>query len=168
MADMHIVQLGNTVFGRRVGIVEEPRILLFDKAIRSTYQLIAGAVNGNQSFLATVDALRTTEFIEYDDAYSGNGHWHMLPPIDCPADPMKCMLSGTGLTHRASADNRQKMHASKEEHALTDSMVMYLWGEEGGKPERGVVGVQPEWFYKGNGTGLMGHNQEWTVSFFRR
>ena len=28
---------------------------------------------------------------------------------------------------------------------------MFQWGAEGGKPKPGEIGVQPEWFYKGNG-----------------
>jgi hypothetical protein len=34
---------------------------------------------------------------------------------------------------------------------LTDSMKMFRWGLEGGKPASGF-GVQPEWFYKGDGS----------------
>ncbi len=34
----------------------------------------------------------------------------------------------------------------------TDSMKMFRMGLEGGKPAPGEVGVQPEWFYKGNGS----------------
>ncbi|HET7413401.1 MAG TPA: AraD1 family protein, partial [Pararhizobium sp.] len=33
----------------------------------------------------------------------------------------------------------------------TDSMKMFRMGLEGGKPAEGSAGVQPEWFYKGNG-----------------
>jgi hypothetical protein len=33
---------------------------------------------------------------------------------------------------------------------------MFLEGVEGGKPAAGQVGQQPEWFYKGDGTGLVG------------
>jgi len=36
-------------------------------------------------------------------------------------------------------------------------MKMYLWGVEGGHPKRGKIGVQPEWFYKGNGAILKAH-----------
>jgi len=39
--------------------------------------------------------------------------------------------------------------------ALTDSMRMFLMGVEGGKPESGGPGVQPEWFYKGDGSQLV-------------
>jgi hypothetical protein len=38
---------------------------------------------------------------------------------------------------------------------LTDSMKIFRMGIEGGKPAEGI-GVQPEWFYKGTGTGVVG------------
>ena len=49
------------------------------------------------------------------------------------------------------------MHEQQKAGTLTDSMRMYLWGEEGGKPPKGEIGVQPEWFFKGNGHVLRGH-----------
>jgi len=67
-----------------------------------------------------------------------------------PAEPARCLLSGTGLTHLGSARNRQSMHTTSEEK-LTDSMRMFQWGVEGGRPATGEIGVAPEWFYKGNG-----------------
>ena len=60
-------------------------------------------------------------------------------------------MTGTGLTHRASADNRDRMHQAAAAGQLTDSMRMYLSGVDGGRPAAGAVGVQPEWFYKGTG-----------------
>jgi hypothetical protein len=78
----------------------------------------------------------------------------LLPPIDHP-DPAHLLVSGTGLTHLGSAEGRDKMHRKlAESEELTDSMKMFLMGVEGGKPESGP-GVQPEWFYKGNGTILV-------------
>lgn len=75
----------------------------------------------------------------------------LLCPID-HADPAHLLVSGTGLTHLGSAEGRDKMHrAAIENPAPTDSMKMFLMGVEGGKPEAGSVGVQPEWFYKGDG-----------------
>jgi hypothetical protein len=38
-------------------------------------------------------------------------------------------------------------------------MKMFRMGLEGGKPENGEVGVQPEWFYKGDGSILVGPDQ---------
>jgi hypothetical protein len=69
------------------------------------------------------------------------------------------MVTGTGLTHKASAENRQKMHEAQRNNEITDSIRMYKWGEEDGKPEKGKIGVQPEWFYKGNGSILKAHNE---------
>ena len=45
------------------------------------------------------------------------------------------------------------MHAEtdKQDAELTDSMKMFKWGVEGGKPAGSKPGMQPEWFYKGNG-----------------
>jgi len=43
------------------------------------------------------------------------------------------------------------MHAKAHSADASDSMKMFRMGLEGGKPAAGV-GVQPEWFYKGDGS----------------
>jgi hypothetical protein len=48
------------------------------------------------------------------------------------------------------------MHQAAAAGQATDSMRMFLMGEAGGKPESGETGVQPEWFYKGDGSSLVG------------
>ena len=79
----------------------------------------------------------------------------LLTPIDHP-DTAHLLVSGTGLTHLGSAEGRDKMHrAAAGGENLTDSMRMFLMGEEGGKPAPGSAGVQPEWFYKGDGSILV-------------
>ncbi|MBC2667324.1 FAH family protein [Novosphingobium flavum] len=79
-----------------------------------------------------------------------------IAPID-HADPAHLLLTGTGLTHLGSAEGRDKMHrdAAMAEHK-TDSMRIFLEGLEGGKPAEGQIGQQPEWFYKGDGSQLVG------------
>jgi hypothetical protein len=69
------------------------------------------------------------------------------------------LVTGTGLTHRKSAENRQAMHVADQPAVVTDSMRMYQWGLEGGRPEPGKIGVAPEWFYKGCGTILRAHGE---------
>lgn len=87
----------------------------------------------------------------------------LLPPLDHP-DPHHCFATGTGLTHLGSADTRHSMHTQtldenlKEEN-LSDSMKMFQMGLSGGKPAAGDIGVQPEWFYKGNGHAVMASGQ---------
>jgi hypothetical protein len=68
------------------------------------------------------------------------------------ADPAHLHLTGTGLTHLGSASARDAMHAKLSgAETLTDSMKMFRMGLENGRPAKGAVGAQPEWFYKGNG-----------------
>lgn len=77
----------------------------------------------------------------------------LLPPLDHPGDPAHMLVTGTGLSHLGSAEGRDKMHRDLAEAAtLTDSMRMFKLGLEGGKPGAGREGVQPEWFYKGDGS----------------
>lgn len=47
------------------------------------------------------------------------------------------------------------MHRAAASGQATDSMRMFQLGVEGGKPEPGAVGAQPEWFFKGDGTSLV-------------
>lgn len=82
----------------------------------------------------------------------------VLAPIDHP-DSAHVLVSGTGLTHLGSAATRDAMHAAADTPSAvpeTDSMRMFRMGLEGGKPAPGTVGVQPEWFYKGDGSILVG------------
>jgi hypothetical protein len=156
---MNLIQLQHPLSGRKVGLVREPFVILLDPAITSTYQFFKGCLAGAKTVAESIEKVLSKEQLEYSAIHESKRDWKMLPPIDCPDDPMKCMLSGTGLTHKASATNRQKMHEQEKVLSLTDSMKMYLWGEEGGKPGKNTIGVQPEWFYKGNGLNLKGHAQ---------
>jgi hypothetical protein len=90
----------------------------------------------------------------------------LLAPIDHD-DPAHVLLTGTGLTHLGSAEGRDKMHAAAQSgEKLTDSMRMFLEGVEGGKPAAGTAGQQPEWFYKGDGTQLVGPGADLAMPAF--
>ncbi len=79
----------------------------------------------------------------------------IVAPIDHD-DPAHLTMSGTGLTHLGSADARDQMHRIAAAEKQTDSMRIFLEGIDGGKPAEGKIGCQPEWFYKGNGSQLVG------------
>jgi hypothetical protein len=90
----------------------------------------------------------------------------LLSPVD-HADPAHLLVSGTGLTHLGSAEGRDKMHkAAAAGETLTDSMRMFLMGLERGKPAAGEAGVQPEWFYKGDGSILVAPGEPLTAPGF--
>ena len=76
----------------------------------------------------------------------------LLCPLTHP-DPAHCHVSGTGLTHLGSAESRDAMHRklAAGEAGHSDSMRMFKWGLEGGRPAGGTAGAQPEWFHKGDG-----------------
>jgi hypothetical protein len=90
----------------------------------------------------------------------------LIAPIDHD-DPAHLIMTGTGLTHLGSAEGRDKMHRdAAASEAKTDSMRMFLEGVEGGKPAPGATGQQPEWFYKGDGQGLVGPDASLTMPAF--
>jgi hypothetical protein len=92
----------------------------------------------------------------------------ILAPID-HEDPAHLMMAGTGLTHLGSAESRDKMHRDAAvASTLTDSMRIFLEGLSGGKPSAGTVGQQPEWFYKGDGSGLIGPGQPLSLHSFAK
>lgn len=90
----------------------------------------------------------------------------LTSPID-HGDPAHLIMTGTGLTHLGSAEGRDKMHRAAADAATqTDSMRMFLEGVEGGKPADGARGQQPEWFYKGDGSGLVAPGAALTMPAF--
>ncbi len=151
---MRLIQIIGPQLERRVCLVEGGRLRLIDH-YTSVYSLARAALETESTLASTVHRHISLDEIDYDEVYAGRSDFRVLPSMDHPDEPSRCMVSGTGLTHKGSADDRQAMHAAGA--APTDSMRMFQWGLEGGRPEPGKVGVSPEWFYKGPGTILHGH-----------
>lgn len=141
---------------RRVALLEEPQLRLLDCS--SVYELANFAIRVRAKLSDVAKQRSTSELLDYDRVYAGNSEWQLLTPIDHPDEPARCQVSGTGLTHIGSARDRQAMHAATGQE-LTDSMKMFRWGVDGGRPEAGKIGTPPEWFYKGTGTTLRAHGQ---------
>ena len=158
MSLMRLVQLVHRDHGRKVALVEEPN-LRFITGITSIFSLATKAIAKNGNISAVILEHLSNQYLDYESVYEGLSEWKLLPSFDHPVNPMALLISGTGLTHKSSAMNRQKMHTAQLKNELTDSMKMYLDGLEGGQPKKGEIGVQPEWFYKGNGSVLRAHGQ---------
>ncbi len=121
------------------------------RAFRPPMSLALQAIAAGQTLAERIDAAGLGDPVDLEKA-AGEGRLGL--PITHP-DPAHFVVAGTGLTHLGSADGRDKMHkAAQAAEKPTDSMRMFLMGVEGGKPKPGQVGVQPEWFYKGNGSQL--------------
>ncbi len=146
---MLIVQFKNDAGARRIGLLEQDTIREID-GFDTTYALAQHAINSKTALeaLAARSAGAATHSYE---AVAKAGR--ILPPLD-HADPAHCYVTGTGLTHLGSADARDAMHKKigGDVETLSDSMKMFRMGVEGGKPAAGQRGVQPEWFYKGDGS----------------
>jgi hypothetical protein len=121
------------------------------EGVSSTYELAQKAIAAGQTFAEALAGLEKGAVVDLEAAATEK---RLGLPIT-HADPAHFIVAGTGLTHLGSADGRDKMHkAAQSEEKPTDSMRMFLMGVEGGKPKDGEAGVQPEWFYKGDGSQL--------------
>ncbi len=155
---MRLVQL-KRADERRIARVDGGKLRLFDARWPSIYRLALDALNTGRRLEDGADG---SESLDYEPIYAGHPEWRLLPAFDHPADSAHCLVSGTGLTHKASAENRAAMHKDVNA-ALTDSAKMYQLGIDGGAPEQGKIGAQPEWFYKGDGSILRAHGEELCV-----
>jgi hypothetical protein len=144
---MRLVQLELRDGQRRVGVVDGDALRVLAEP-KSVYQLARQAM-ASQLSLAELCRRATSEAeVDYAEVIAEN---RLLTPLDHP-DPAQLLVSGTGLTHLGSAATRAEMHSEEAAPlAETDSMKLFRLGLAHGKPPEGGIGVQPEWFYKGNG-----------------
>ncbi|MGR6329365.1 AraD1 family protein [Sphingomonas sp. XXL09] len=149
--------------GRRRVILSEEGDSRFLADVATTLALARAAIAEGTSLAEAARARRTDETVDVAAELNAG---RILPAIDHD-DPARLTLAGTGLTHLGSAEGRDAMHkAAASADKPTDSMRMFLEGVEGGKPAAGVVGQQPEWFYKGDGQSLVGPEQPLTSPAF--
>jgi hypothetical protein len=145
---MRLIQFKDAHGARKVGIVNGGQIDIVGQTA-TMRELGLLAIRAGNSLERQAQLLKSDASADYreilDDA-------RILAPLDHD-DPAHCLVSGTGLTHLGSASTRDKMHQKLEDEdvAMTDSMRVFKWGMDGGRPAPGKVGSQPEWFYKGDG-----------------
>jgi len=148
--NVRLVQYRESAGGRAVALLTDEGAVRLD-GVESVYALATTALREGVSLADAAEARRGG----VADLAAAEAEGRLLAPIDHP-DPAHCLMTGTGLTHLGSAEGRDKMHAAAASGSMTDSMRMFRMGLEGGKPQAGEVGVQPEWFYKGDGSCLVG------------
>jgi hypothetical protein len=120
----------------------------------STYDLAQSAITAGESLETHASRRLEPAALPYAALRAES---RVLAPLSHP-DPARCLVSGTGLTHYGSAATRDSMHKklAAPTESLSDSMQMFKWGVEGGRPAAGTPGAQPEWFYKGDGGIVVG------------
>ena len=165
---MRLIQFRLPEKGRRLGYIDGDRIVDLTSVhekwrfIHTLFLEARRCGSTISAYLADVST-HNADIVPYNDLLETRPEdaigW-ILPPLDHP-DPSHCLISGTGLTHMGSMEKRAEMHIAGDEETefeKTDSEKMFEMGLRGGKPDAGVRGVQPEWFYKGTGVFLRGHN----------
>lgn len=166
---MLLVQFKDEQGARRVAILQasaegQGDVLRVLDGYASTYALAQAAIQRKMSLAQLAESAAGSQVLAYLDVAKDG---RLLPPLD-HEDAAHCFVTGTGLTHLGSADTRDAMHKKIEGAAesLTDSMKMFRLGVEGGKPALGATGVQPEWFYKGDGSIVAGSEQPLSMPAF--
>ena len=155
---MRLVQFTDRSGARRVAASEDGKTLRLLSGVTRTYDLALAAARANASLESAAREKIGAETASYDEVVNEK---RLLPPLDHP-DLYRCLITGTGLSHLGSAAARDSMHVKlqKEESELTDSMKMFKWGVDGGKPAAGKIGIPPEWFYKGDGRCVIAPEKE--------
>ena len=168
---MRIIQFEIPGQGRRVGVIQQDRVLDVT-SVRPSWKRVVDVFRDGLQIGQRLDeqldqvlsqaGIATLNYGELLSAAPPTDQPFLHPPLD-EGEPRRVLITGTGLTHLGSMQSRDEMHASADqaEETLTDSKRMFQMGLKGGRPEAGKRGVAPEWFYKGNGYNLRGHR--WTL-----
>jgi hypothetical protein len=152
---MRLIQFVTTDGERAVAAIEAnsaPRVVLGAGSVRD---LALEAYRTKRTLAENVRSRGLGDAVDYDRLFAEK---RILLPLDHP-EPSRIVVALTGLTHLGSAQSRDSMHAKLQSAELTDSMKMFKLGLEGGKPDHGAIGVQPEWAYKGDGSWLVAPEQ---------
>lgn len=147
---MHISQITEADGATRV-VFRDGDAARVVQGVGSTYDLAQAAIAAGRGLADEIAARGLGGEVDLAAALAEG---RVLAPITHP-DPAHLHLTGTGLTHLGSASTRDSMHVGDDDAKLTDSMKMFRMGLKDGKPAA-LPGVQPEWFYKGNGHAAVG------------
>jgi hypothetical protein len=143
-----LIQYRSAAGLRGVAAIRDGGAAMTVPGVQSTRELAQRACDSGTTLTALIDAGPGGAPLDLTSV-------QLLVPID-HADPAHLILSGTGLTHMGSAEERDRMHrAISDAPRQSDSMKMFLMGVAGGRPGPGETGVQPEWFFKGDGSCLI-------------
>lgn len=147
---MRLVQFMTLEGETSVAVVDGDKLQMISE-FSSTYDLARHALSEGESLETLIENHLTGERANYLEIIRSG---RLLSPIHHP-DPAHFWITGTGLTHSGSAATRDAMHKALQAEDLSDSMKIFKMGLEGGKPKGNEKGVQPEWFYKGNGSSVI-------------
>lgn len=162
---MRLIQFLDAQQTRKVGVVAaDGQSVTIVRDTTRVYDVARAAARAQVRLEELINDRLDAEPVAYDDLIAQG---RLLPPLDHP-DPARCLVTGTGLTHLGGAQTRDAMHAklNAASDTLSDSMKMFKLGLEGGRPAANQIGVQPEWFYKGDGQCIVAPEQPLELPVF--
>ena len=129
---MRLVQFVSENQVQKVGMVETESIRPIE-GLGNLMQLAQQAWSEGSDLATVATRAAGDKLIEYQMLIDKG---RLLAPANHP-DPAHCLVTGTGPTHLGSAAARDDMHqklSGDTEENFSDSMRMFKWGIEGGKP----------------------------------
>src|SRR5688500_10680069 len=100
---MRLVQYLREDLGRNVALVNGDRLVPI-QGLDSAYRIAMWAIDNGRSFREAVEKHLSVDSLAYTEELT------FLPAFDHPDERARCLISGTGLTHRKSAQARNSMH----------------------------------------------------------
>jgi hypothetical protein len=167
---MRIIQFLDSQLGRCLGVVQGDQVINVTARhpeLTSTVQAFRTARKAgrhlDQLLLDLLDQPTHAAALNYPDLLF---RAQVLAPLSEELGT-RLLVSGTGLTHLGSVQQRDAMHQKIDSAApQSDSRKMFEMGLAGGRPASGRRGTAPEWFYKGDGRILRGPGQSLDIPPF--
>jgi hypothetical protein len=167
---MRIIQFEHPNLGHCLGVVQGQKVDNITER-HAAFTSVLGAFHaararGQRLGAMLQSVLQETEnspLLDYDELLASG---RVVAPIS-EDDGTRLMVSGTGLTHTGSVQQRDAMHKKANSAGpKSDSRAMFEMGLEGGRPPPGQRGAAPEWFYKGDSRILRGPGQPLDIPSF--
>src|SRR4051812_29108234 len=98
---LRLVQLRHANGKRLVAVVEEPWLRPLVKW-PSVFELAMEAIQEGGTIQKVMAEAALGDSLDYESVYEGRSEWRLSLPIDHPDEPARCLVTGTGLTHKAS------------------------------------------------------------------
>src|SRR5206468_12556973 len=103
MNSLRLVQLHHPNRGRFVARVDEPKLAILS-GFQTIYDLSIAAISTNKKIVELLREDSARETLDYAAVYRGESEWKLLRAFDHPHAADGCLVTGTGLTHKASPD----------------------------------------------------------------
>ena len=107
---MRVVQLSHVRGDRRVAVVEAGHLRVLSGP-KTVFALATAALEARISLRECAARHLSPSASTTTTSTRGSASGAFFPVVDHADDPARLLVSGTGLTHRRSADQRQSMHA---------------------------------------------------------